>query len=856
MRRLLTIVLLLAILGGIGWWLRSWFVVAAPPTDPWSAVPADAVAVLEVPKPFSAWDHFTGTSQFWGDLEGSPLFGGVNAVLGRLSESDPALGSKQHPEKPLLVFWCPVGGDSLSAVVVWPVDRSPGALLALGTALHSPMPPSLWNGEVLPVQPDSLLPPMAMAWDKGLLLLSTDRALLKAALAQAAPPTGLMAKARASFSEGADAHLLVKPALASLLLGGGGLFPQGQAVDGWTALDVRLRPGAVLMNGLLFPAGAPTGLAALGHQQPGNLEVLRALPANVCRLRAVQVDDPAAYVAAVAGKAPDPALFSAYGAWLRGSIATAEAPDAGDSSGNRWAMFTADDPGKAAAALEARCPDGGCPTADYRGATFRRLPDAGALPALFGPDLADFAQPYWTLLGNTVAMANTPAAMRAAIDAWTDRNSLALDPRSGDFFQRFGSEAVYSWWVDVAKVYPAPTGPLAEVRRSTGGLLVQLSPRPDGAFTATCCFQHAPVGKSAAGALWTTALGAPPEGPVRLVQDYLSRTQQVLVQDRDHRISLISCTGKLLWQRQLDGPLLGDVQQVDRYRNGKLQLLFNTAGKVWMIDRLGRDVEDFPVALKDSACAPLAVFDYEGKRDYRVLVPTASGALLNLGMDGKPVSGWMPQRLPAPALAAVEHARIRGKDFLVLPLRNGAAVVLDRRGDTRYAPKLRMDRIEQFLGSREAMAIGDRRLLWAHSAGAVLSGSLDGEVDTLSAAASGRIAVFDLDGDGHDEVLRATVSALTAEAAGKALFRTSYPDAPGAAAFPVPVPGDATAVGVVLPEQGQVRLYDSAGELWPGFPMDGCVPFRVADINLDGNPEVVSVDRAGVVGVHPLAPKP
>jgi hypothetical protein len=38
--------------------------------------------------------------------------------------------------------------------------------------------------------------------------------------------------------------------------------------------------------------------------------------------------------------------------------------------------------------------------------------------------------------------------------------------------------------------------------------------------------------------------------------------------------------------------------------------------------------------------------------------------------------------------------------------------------------------------------------------------------------------------------------------------------------------------------------------------MDGCVPFRVADINLDGNPEVVSVDRAGVVGVHPLAPKP
>ncbi len=860
MRRTITVVLLLAIVGGIGWWLWSWRAEVVPVADPWVAVPADAVAVLEVPAPLTAWNRFTGTSQFWGDLEAAPLFAGINGVLARLSEADPSLRGKQSTERPMLVSWCPVGADSLAGLIAWPVDPTPEALLALARVLHSQVPPSLWSGGILPVRPDSLLPPMHMAWDKGLLLLSADQAILKEVLSRGnrAAMGQHFAKARASMSVGADAHLLVKPAFASALLAGTeeGFFPQGASVDGWAALDVRVRPGAVLMNGLLFSDATNKATEAIAHQQPGNLDILRVLPADVCRLRALHVTDPLACVADAAGRQPDPGLFEAYAAWVHGTIATAAGPQAADSAGNGWAVFSTDDPGKATVALGKRCPEGGCATAEYRGVTFKRVADAGALATLFGKDFSAFVQPLWAVLGTTVAMSNTPAGMRAVIDAWTDRNSLALDPRSGDFFQRFGSDAVYSWWVDAAKALPPMTGPLARARNATGGVLLQLSPRPDGAVAATFCFQHAPEGKRAAGALWTTALSAPPEGRVHLVKDYLSKTLQVMVQDRDQRISLISCTGKVLWQRQLDGPLLGSPQQVDRYRNGKLQLLFNTAGKIYLIDRLGRDVEGFPITLKDSACAPLSAFDYDRNLEYRILVPTVSGAVINMGLDGEPVSGWMLKRLPSPAVAPVEHARIKDRDYLVVPLRNGDVAVLDRRGETRYGAKLHMRGMDQFLGSREAMLIGDRRVIWSNSAGAVLSGTLDGQVDTLSAAASGRVAVFDVDGDGHDEVVRATNSALTVESGGKALYRATYPDALGARAFQVTLAGDGTAVGVVLPEQGQVRLYNKDGELWPGFPMDGVVPFLVADINLDGAAEVVTVDRDGVVGVHPFPPKP
>src|SRR5690606_36418370 len=131
-------------------------------------------------------------------------------------------------------------------------------------------------------------------------------------------------------------------------------------------------------------------------------------------------------------------------------------------------------------------------------------------------------------------------------------------------------------------------------------------------------------------------------------------------------------------------------------------------------------------------------------------------------------------------------------------------------------------------------------------------GKLDGSVDTLSLPASGRAVLLDLDGDGKEEVLRTTMSTLTVAAAGEERFRASFPDAASARAFPVPMEDGSMAVGLVLPEQDQVRLYDASGALWPGFPMRGAVQFRVADINLDGTLEVVTADSEGVITVHVL----
>lgn len=857
MRRSIIAVLLLAIVAGIAWWLWHWQAGPERPADPWAAIHPEAVAVLEVPEPFIAWERFTGTSQFWGDLEGKPAFAALDTIMDRLARSGAIPSGKQKDAAPLLIAWRATESGTLIPVMCWPMVRSEQALSLLGEAFGTPVSAELWTGTRQSLQPDSALPAVELAWSKGLLLLGTDGEMVEEARSlagSARKPDALFEKARASLSVGADAHLLIMPAFASQLLGihGQGIFPANAPVEGWAALDIRFRPGAVLMNGLLFPAGESPATTAIREQRPAKPDIIRVLPTTVSDLRVIQISDPAAHVRAINGELPDDALFTAYAEWVRGGIGVAEASKDMDGDAQRWAVLETEDPAKATDAMLFRCPDGGCATTEYRGVRIIRMADPEALATLYGNAFAGFEQPLWAVLADMVVFSDTPAGMRAAIDAWTDRNSLVLDPRSGDFFQRFGSEAVYSWWVDVARTYTPGEGPLADAQRTLGGALLQLTPRNDGAFIATFCLQHAPAGKRAAGALWTTALPTPLVAPPILVKDYLSKTLQVFTQDKDNRISLISCTGKVLWQRQLDGPLIGGVAQIDRYRNGKLQMLCNTANKVYLIDRLGRDVEGFPVGLKSQASTPLSVFDYEGKKDYRIIVPMVDGGLLNLGGDGKPVQGWEPVKLSGPALAAVEHVRIKGKDFLVLALRNGKVAVLDRRGTVRYDAKLRMDRIQTFLGSREAMDIADRRMLWADSSGAVLSGKLDGTVDTLSPATSGKVALFDVDGDEHIEVLRTTISALTAESKGKVLFRLNFPDSPDAMAFGVPLEGEEVAIGLVLPEQDQVRLYDAAGELWPGFPLKGAVRSSVADINLDGVLELVTADGEGVVTVYAL----
>jgi len=752
MRRTLIVLILLAIVGGIAWWLIGRQRAQVPAADPWDALPPNCAVVLEMQAPVSTWQRATGTVQIWSAWEKLPGFAPFHALMGRLQgiADGNAAAAKAMDASTLLVALVP-RGEGASAVWIWSLRPDRSLLAALGPALGGELDKVLVpGGERVRLQPDKDLSPILLTMHRGALVFSSDGPLLDElrTVDTDMPRDTAFARLRGTLGAGTDAHLLVHTGRARRLLNTwcteAPLEPLN-GLEGWLALDVRFRPEALLMSGLCMPDRSPVALRALEEQEPGRPGIGRVLPPDVHGLAEWNIRDAHAHCALVKGEALDEALFDAYGAWVHGAMGTAAA--GADSTRQRWAVFRTDDPERARTALDRRCLTG-CDTLSYRGARIALLPDTGALAAVWGAAFEAFEHPWYAVLGDRVVFSDAVNAMRLAIDAYTDGSSLQQDPAQGRLFDQQATDAAFTWYVRPKEALQAVRPALrsagtaaldryADGWSATTGALVQVSARTSGVYEVTACIAGGgprPAADQRSDVRWTATIDAPITWGPYLVKDHLSRTRQVVVQDERNRLSLIACTGKVLWQRELDGPILGEVHQVDRYKNGKLQLLLNTAGRIHLIDRNGKDVEHFPVALPEAASTGLNVFDYEGRKEYRVLVPTVEAHLLNYDLNGKPVDGWKPPRTPNTCDVPVQFLRLRGKDHLVLVDHGGKVTVLDRRGEPRYAARLEAAGMDRALGLLPALDIGDVRLLWRDKDGGTHEGTLAGTVEPIPSA--------------------------------------------------------------------------------------------------------------------------
>ena len=172
------------------------------------------------------------------------------------------------------------------------------------------------------------------------------------------------------------------------------------------------------------------------------------------------------------------------------------------------------------------------------------------------------------------------------------------------------------------------------------------------------------------------------------VTNHRTKKKDILVQDIDHNLYLISNKGVIFWKKKLKGAILGKVEQVDLYRNGRLQLAFATLNRLYIIDRNGKNVDQFPLMFKDEITQPLAVFDYDKQRNYRFLI-TQNKNLLMYDSKGKAVKGFKYKAAQSIG-SQPKHFRIRGKDYIVFSSGNQLKL-LDRRGAIRVKVKESID---------------------------------------------------------------------------------------------------------------------------------------------------------------------
>lgn len=316
----------------------------------------------------------------------------------------------------------------------------------------------------------------------------------------------------------------------------------------------------------------------------------------------------------------------------------------------------------------------------------------------------------------------------------------------------------------------------------------------------------------------------------QIVKNHLTNQNEIVVQDIKNTLYLISNKGKILWRKQLKGPVLGSIEQIDMYKNGRLQLAFATPKRVYVLDRNGRDVSPFPLKFNDAITQPLSVFDYDQRKDYRLLV-TQGKALLMFDDRGKRVKGFKFKGAQKTISSQPKHMRMGSKDYIVFAA-GDQLNILNRTGNTRIDVK------QTFDFSDNEIYLYQNKFSFSNQKGQLIQVNQNGQVGIQNL----------LLGSDHD--LTTTSKTLVALSGNKLTIKSRTIDLDfGQYTQPkIFYLHDKIYVAVTDMQAQKVYLFDSQAKPVNNFPVYGTSTLQLDNMDRDQNLEfVVKGDRNNLI---------
>lgn len=130
-----------------------------------------------------------------------------------------------------------------------------------------------------------------------------------------------------------------------------------------------------------------------------------------------------------------------------------------------------------------------------------------------------------------------------------------------------------------------------------------------------------------------------PKGPFRVKNSGTGKMNTFYQQDNMY-LCLNDENGKGLWGAEFSSPICGRAATVDYFTNGKLQIIFASGSKLYLIDRLGRWVSPFPIDLGKEILLGPDVYDFNGRRAYNVLVLHKDNTVDMYNLKGRKPAAW------------------------------------------------------------------------------------------------------------------------------------------------------------------------------------------------------------------------
>ncbi|MFT5904123.1 MAG: hypothetical protein ACI9O2_000981, partial [Flammeovirgaceae bacterium] len=639
LRKILNVV----ILGGLAAIAFYWFYrdFERPETDDFdtlSAIPQTAAVIFESRDLTEVWRDLSSESLIWDELQATEYFFRLNDLgqnLDSLIRNDSKLRGTLAA-KPIAVSVHMTGGQEYGYLFAMQLDLDadqPEVHEALRTTFRSTENESrVYDGENI----NSFLSPFfdgrMFYFIKGeLLVFSLSEVLAEESVRTLVQNASVLGQkqfiaVRQTIDDDARAHLYVnyeqlKPILAQYA------SSKSQEADffnqpfaDWSALDFLIENDAVFLNGFVVASDSSRAwLDAFSGQEPPKIRLLKYLPSNTAYFAFLGYGNYRTYRIEKRKKLEkNGSLFKAdntiqkinqacncdsenLGASWIGSQALAfiTEPSSKEYDQNMFAVFESEDSESAVDLLkEFASGMGELEELEFEGKSYFRLPVGDFYGTAVGSVFGGLVDPFVARVEDAIVMANSENAIRNYFSAIQSGRSFLETEEYGDLQNHLFTDAHFVLYSSLAKSpsifrnildekFDGGLERQTEVLRNFRSFAYQISHSTGDLFYNNVYLKQGSDYKKETGALWEVKLKAEAKGKTHLVKNHYTGVLETLVQDKNNRIYLISNNGKVLWETTLDGPIMGSVKQVDVYKNKKLQMLFNTPNRVYLLDRNG-----------------------------------------------------------------------------------------------------------------------------------------------------------------------------------------------------------------------------------------------------------------------------
>lgn len=489
----------------------------------------------------------------------------------------------------------------------------------------------------------------------------------------------------------------------------------------------------------------------------------------------------------------------------------------------------------------------------YNNHIIRKINIKNLLPSLYGKIFSGTSREYYTILDGDAVFGHSPDALIRLIHYYDTGKTLDLN----DNFKLFSTNMIRSSdltfqvqlrsFLDLLSKYLEKG--TADGLIKTGAvlknfqyLILQFN-KEDSMYYTNFALQYNSAYKEENLAIWKIQLNDSVVGKPFLVKDPKNGKYDIIIFDKGNRMYFISYNGKILWTKQLPSFPISRIYQVDYYHNGNIQYLFNTPNNLFLIDRKGHFVANYPIPLRPVATNGISVFDYTGLGDYRIMVAQEDEKIHDYTIKGNPVSGWANPKMPDITVQPVYRLLTHHHDYIIITDMRDHIKIVDRRGRQRIYLK----------GSFQKARNSAYYVNHTNNKGIILTTDKKGQLVYISR--SGRISYTsfghfspdhyflyeDFNGDFNKDFIYIDHKKLTVfNRFKKVLFFYSFSSNIDVQPEFFSLGGRQKVLGVVASHENTIYLFDNQGNILIGRGLTGATPFTVGSLNRRGDINLIT----------------